>query len=718
MSARASKPPRLQGAPRAKAAPPRDRWPLALVAIFAVAFAWRLAFLSRLAGTPLDGSRLSDARSYWEWSTYLLSHGPVGAHAFFLAPLYPYVLAALRAALGDDAHRVLVAQAAWGSLAAVLLADTARRLTRPAIGIAVGLMVAFARMAVFFDALVLSESLLFALGAALLWTVARAAGRAVRDRDALLWGALCGLLAQGRATAALLVLPAAALAWAGAGTPARGVGARGAAAVAGAFALVCAPAAWRNAAVSGEWIPFTYNAGYNLYVGNHPDAQGGFAQVTGTHDITDLSVMGEDGGIEGDGRSYIREVTGRDMKPSESASWWAGRATDWMRAHPARAATLWARRVAMVWSVHESPQIENADEFALLAGPMGLPWAGSFAVLAALAFAGGALAWRRTAAAAHATLALRFAAAHAAIVTIALAPFFVTDRYRHHVVPAALLLAAYAVHELLEPRTRAAWRAWAPAAACGLALALWPVPHLTGERYAVSLAGDLGARWLESGNAEAAERELARAVALDRGGRVRWAATSEDSFQRGVLYYQHARALSALSRDGEALGALRVAAALAPGSRTIATALASALAATGDESRAAAAYAAEGRASAATDAARDRAWALARAGRYAEAETLFARLVAREPGRTDLWGALVRLQVQAGHVPAARAWLARGRAAGWSGPAYDAHESLLLFTEGRRDDARAAFARVPRGAAGLDPPTAQVVRWLEQQLAR
>ena len=172
-------------------------------------------------------------------------------------------------------------------------------------------MVAFARMAVFFDALVLSESLLFALGAALLWTVARAAGRAVRDRDAC--GAPVRAARAGRATAALLVLPRRRRV-AGAGTPARGVRAR-AAAVAAAFALVCAPAAWRNAAVSGEWIPFTYNAGYNLYVGNHPDAQGGFAQVTGTHDITDLTVMGEDGGIEGDGRSYIREVTGRDMKP-------------------------------------------------------------------------------------------------------------------------------------------------------------------------------------------------------------------------------------------------------------------------------------------------------------------------------------------------------------------------------------------------------------------
>ena len=39
--------------------------------------------------------------------------------------------------------------------------------------------------------------------------------------------------------------------------------------------------------MSHEWVPFTYNAGYYLFVGNGPIANGSFVSITGTHDITD-----------------------------------------------------------------------------------------------------------------------------------------------------------------------------------------------------------------------------------------------------------------------------------------------------------------------------------------------------------------------------------------------------------------------------------------------
>ncbi|HVP14418.1 MAG TPA: hypothetical protein VMS88_02670, partial [Terriglobales bacterium] len=110
-------------------------WPFALALLFAGALAWRLDFLSRLGASVAGGSLIEDALSYWSWSGFLRTHGLLGTNAFFLGPLYPYVLAGLRAIVGDSIPRVLTAQAVWGSLAVLLLADAARRLTRPWIGL-------------------------------------------------------------------------------------------------------------------------------------------------------------------------------------------------------------------------------------------------------------------------------------------------------------------------------------------------------------------------------------------------------------------------------------------------------------------------------------------------------------------------------------------------------------------------------------------------------
>ena len=644
--------------------PARTAWPWALAAIFAAALAWRLPYLARLADSPLGGSRIADAQSYWDWSSYLLAHGPVGKNPFFLAPLYPYVLAALRLVLGPDPQRVLFLQALWGSLAAVLLADSARRLTRPALGLAVGLLVAFSSMATFFDGLVLAESLLFCIAAGLAWAVALAWQTAAAKRDAL-------------CPAAVTVF---------------------------AFALVCAPAALRSAAVSHEWIPFTYNPGYNLYVGNGPIANGSFISVTGTHDITDTRFEGEDGGIEGDGRRFIEETRGLRLGATASSRWWARRAIDWMSAHPSRTAGLWLRKLAMAWSQYESPQIENVDEFRLLAGPVGMPWLESFAVLAALAMAGMFVAWTRGA-------RERFFALYVALASAALVPFFVTDRYRHQLVPGALMLAAIAADATWRSR-RVPGQLALPAAGAllGLALALWPVPHLAPGRYAVSLAADVGMRWLDRGRADLAEPELAHAVTMDQQGRVHWMATSDDSLNRAELYANHARALTRIGRAPEALMELRRAATLAPGSRAIALDLAAAYVASGDEVRAARLYAQTGQPGGIVDAAVARGWSLARAGDLAGADSAFADAVSRDRSRYAAWGALVRLRTQAGRRAEARLALERGHAAGWSGATYDAHAALELAGEGDAPAARRLLAGIPPAALASDPVLADVVR--------
>src|SRR4030095_6515069 len=83
-------------------------WRWFLVALFAVALAWRCVVLLRLSRTPLLGMLTADSKTYWEGATAIRAGEWVPRGPFFLGPLYPYWLAALRTVVGDDVRIVLL----------------------------------------------------------------------------------------------------------------------------------------------------------------------------------------------------------------------------------------------------------------------------------------------------------------------------------------------------------------------------------------------------------------------------------------------------------------------------------------------------------------------------------------------------------------------------------------------------------------------------------
>ena len=342
---------------RTKQAPIGQRvsWRWMLLILFVIAAGWRLLYLGRLSKSPLSGSMFDDARIYWEWSHRIAAGHLLGSNPFFLAPLYPYVLGLLRVLVGDSPVSILAVQVLWGSLAVVLLADAVKRLTNPVIGIAIGTVLCFYEMAVFFDGLFLTESLLFFLGALLLWWVVRLTGSTPTWRTAGTTGLLIGLLAAGRGTAALL-LPAAALF---VHQARRAESFSRIAALLAGFALVALPVTLHNYAVAHEWIPFTYNTGFNLYAGNNPKATGTYVEITGTREG---QPQGLDGGIELDGRNYLKRVEGISQSPAASSSYWSRKAGEYVVRHSGHVLGLAATKLAMLWNVREFPQIENVEE--------------------------------------------------------------------------------------------------------------------------------------------------------------------------------------------------------------------------------------------------------------------------------------------------------------------------------------------------------------------
>lgn len=704
--ARAASSPRSGAASASRAARPGLAWLVALAILFAIALVWRVSYIQRLALTPLGGSLIEDAEFYWNWAGYLLRHGFVGARPFFLAPLYPYLLALMRMPFGDSVQAVLMVQAVWGSAAVVLIADAARRLTRPGVGLAVGALAAFYESAVFFDGLILMESLLFFLECLLLWWVVARADRTSRWSTALIAGLLIGVLAEGRATSTVLLVPAAL--WLIGGARAGGLRPiRPIAILFAGFLCVTAPVAIRNFAVGHEWIPFTYNLGFNLYAGNSPEANGAFTSITRTHRASSQREELMEAGAQADGREYLRKVEGVDLSPAASSAWWSKQAVAWIRTHPGRTFGLALRKLTMMWNREEYAQIENVREFHDVAGPIGLPIAGQFLFVGALAFAGLLLSWRGAPGA-------RFASGYAVLMTFSIVPFFVTDRYRFHLVPAALLLAGLTLERVWRAyrgHDRASTRPLVLALAAGLIVVNLPAPRLGSAKYEWGVAADLGARWARRGRNDLAVEQYERALQLERSSNIGAIPGHTAATERSDLWYNYGNALSRLGRRDEAMTAYQRAVEAGPDRAQAIRALGDAHAAHGDVGTAESLYnmlpskvGGDGAAAA------GRGFLAARAGRLAAAESLFAQAVRHDPTLVDAWGALIRIQVQQNRTVEARATLERARAAGVAGAPLLGHEALLDALEGRRTEASNALDRIPAAALTADPTLADVVR--------
>ncbi len=687
-------------------------WIWALGALFATALVWRLGYLRRLRSSILGGSLVSDAETYWTWATWLVENSWWGKHPFFMGPLYPYTVAGVRAlVVGGDGgsgaiSTVLALQATWGAAAVVLLADAARRVSGSrAIGLGVGLWAALYEMAVFFDGLVLMESQVFALEALLLWSLAALGQRRPGVRALLGLGLLVGLICAGRASSLVLLPVLAVVLW---------PGWRGTATLAAGFALIAAPIAARNYAIGGEWIPFTYNGGLNLAVGNGPEANGTFINVA---DAQVVSGQDEPEGVSIDGREYLRLTTGKDLSPAQSSTEWAARARGWIADNPARALQLTGRRLVLLWNRIETPQVETIAEFRRVAGPIGLPWVGTFAWLGPFALLGLGIVLARWRAAGPGA---RFTALYALAMTVAILPFFVTDRYRHHLVPAAFVLAAVAVAALV-----VAWRAkrnllpWVAGLAIAFGVVHLPAPGISAAKLEWGIAADLGARYLARGRTAEALAEFERALAIENSGAITRGQGLSRALERAALHHNYAIALERAGRHDEAGRQYELALKEAPDNAQVRQGLAGLRTRQGRTAEAEEQYRAMGgQVQGASAGALGRGQIAAQAGRVDEARALFAGATRSDPTSGDAWGARVRLEAQAGRVDAADSLLQAGEAAGWRDDGARIHRALVLALRGDRAGAEAARAAVDRSMFAARPAWADVDRVVERLLAR
>lgn len=389
------------------------------------ALALRLVYMFQVRDATLFKAPLRDSAFYVARAWEIVQGDIIGrAVSFHSAPIYPYFIAAIMGIMGEDQSLwwLRLTQALVSAITVGLLSLTALRLFGRWAGVATALLALLYGPFLFYSGEILEITLtLFFLACGFLILA--------RDEDPgfkrlLAVGALLGLAALGKPN--LLVL--APLLWISVGLyrsddSARPWAWRKGLLLAAGFLIVILPFTLRNKLAGDDWVLISSNGGINLFIGNNPDASGGFQvpEALATN-------------LEGGSRQVAESAKGRPLMPSEVSRFWIDRSLAYFTGYPGDAAELWLRKTGLLLNHYEIPNHYNYYFFReyyapILRGPlvaysMVLP-------LGLLGLVFGARRNRRTRRQAWSILA----------VALTVILFFVTSRYR---LPMVALLFPFA----------------------------------------------------------------------------------------------------------------------------------------------------------------------------------------------------------------------------------------------------------------------------------
>jgi len=424
------------------------------VLLYALALLLRGLYLVDFQHSMIARAPLMDEAFYRAEAWNLIRGAPPASDAFFMTPLYPWFLSVIFRLVGDGPVAPFAVQLGLGALAAPLSWALGRRALRPVWALVAALAVASFAPLVFFESLYLVEGLVLL---ALLTAFACALLGPRRFGAAVLCGLALGVATLGRGSNLLLVVPLGFWFLFHAGRPRRRVLARAGLFVLGLMAAL-APLIVRNTVRAGRPFLLTANAGFNLYVGNGPEATGIFSTVPDLDLQQDLFTL-----------RYVQRRVHHVVTASETNDFWMHRTRQWVRAHPERTLRLFGWKLLLFWNRVSIPQIEGFDVAAhgtVLAKP---PFWKSFvflplALMATVLILVDAVRRLRAGAVDARSGARILLAASAVAYSISIAVFFVTDRYRVPLLPVLIVLAVCAL-DILAGAFASGKRRWLPALA-------------------------------------------------------------------------------------------------------------------------------------------------------------------------------------------------------------------------------------------------------------
>lgn len=407
---------------------PSRHWRLGLTAVLVLAAVVRLAYVAELRATPWFDRLVVDPEYYDAWAQRIAAGDWLGTGAFYMDPLYPYVLGALYAVVGRDLLLARLLNVACSVGACAYTAALGRRIAGPTVGLLAGLGLALYEPDVFNCGELDKTALSMLLVAAFLFLMTDQ-----RRGARFAAGLALGLGALTRANL-LIFAPLGALVLAR--DSAEGdasARARTAAAFVAGFALALAPVTLRNLAVAGAFVPTTTQLGQNFYTGNNPE------NPYGAYGVVSF-VRANPHFEEADFRAAAEARAGRPLGPNEVSRFWLRAALAHIAADPAFAARAFLRKTVLFWNDFEISDSQDQYLMERESRTLRLPLLG-FGEVAAFAVLGFVVRRR--------VRAVRHLAAYVVVYGATLVAFFVFARYRAQVVPALLPLAALGVMALV-----------------------------------------------------------------------------------------------------------------------------------------------------------------------------------------------------------------------------------------------------------------------------
>lgn len=415
------------------------------------ALALRLAHVLTLGDYPLFHVLPLDSESYDAWAGRIVAGEWMRDRPFYQAPLYAYFLAGLHALSGGDLllPRIVNAFLGAGTVAMVL------RLGTHCFGTSAGrwaaALCALHATFLFEEGKVMKTSLgVFLASATLVALVEARKDEARRARWLAAAGVLGGLAALVRENFVLFLV-----AIAGWILVRRGV--RAAAPLVAGAALALLPATLHNLAVSGEFHLITSQAGQNLYTGLHPgNPHGGYL----VPDFVRRSPRFE----ETDFAAEAERRAGRTLSAGEVSRYWLRESLRVAADDPGRTATLFVRKLGLLFHRSEIPDDEDIRFLRRWAPALRLPLVG-FGPIAVLGLLGMAIALRRRVAPPELVIFV-------GVYSVSVAMFFVFSRYRLPLVVPLAVFAGLAIERLTAAARGRRWRPLGIGIAGAAALAL------------------------------------------------------------------------------------------------------------------------------------------------------------------------------------------------------------------------------------------------------
>ena len=454
----------------------RNPW-MVVVALYAMALLLRLFYYSSLGNTLMAHVLLMDEAYYQNEARNLLLGVPQPTDSWFMTPLYPYFLSIVFW-FRDSPMAAYLVQMILGAGLAPLIYLVGLKVLRPLAALVCAVGVATFAPLVFFEGLILVESL---VAVALTSGLVCALYSRGRWRWSLASGVLLGIAILGRGSNIVLVPIWWAWLWWGASSESSVASSdttRGAGSLARTrrqaclahfvgIALTLAPLFLYNATHAKQPLFLTANGGFNLYLGNGPQATGIFQLPRGLDLAQDPLAL-----------RYVQRRIQQPVTASEAQRFWMQETVSHVREHPGRAAQLLVWKFVLFWNRTSFPQVEGF-ETAIVDLPLSRPpfWRSLWILPFALVGVALVFLWRQHPQAA----ARRFIALTVLGYSIAIALFFITDRYRMAILPLTLVLAMLPLDSLV-----ALWQRHKRLQLLGLIAALAALVYLTaGSRLAI-----------------------------------------------------------------------------------------------------------------------------------------------------------------------------------------------------------------------------------------